>query len=134
MKGYKGFNADMTCRGMQYEVGKTYQIDEQPVLCSRGFHFCDTLSACFDFYDPKDSVFCEIEAGGDIKGDDKKRVTNFISVITMLAPKDVWRAYYGYGYGNSYGDSNGYCYGYGNGYGYGDGYRNIQRIMIFKED
>lgn len=24
VKGYKGFNEDMTCRGFQYEIGKEY--------------------------------------------------------------------------------------------------------------
>lgn len=28
MKAYKGFNPDMTCRGFQYEEGKTYETDE----------------------------------------------------------------------------------------------------------
>lgn len=36
MKAYKGFNKDMTCRGFQYEIGKTYETDEAD-LCNSGF-------------------------------------------------------------------------------------------------
>ena len=43
MKGYKAFNGDMTCRGMKYEVGKTYKINEEPVCCKIGFHFCKNI-------------------------------------------------------------------------------------------
>ena len=38
MKGYKVFNPDWTCRDMQYEVGKSYEMEEKPVICERGFH------------------------------------------------------------------------------------------------
>ena len=39
MKAYKGFNPDMTCRGFQYEEGKTYETDKAE-LCECGFHAC----------------------------------------------------------------------------------------------
>lgn len=51
--GYKGFERDFTCRGMQYEVGKTYEIEGKPELCERGFHFCTSPLAVFRFYEPK---------------------------------------------------------------------------------
>lgn len=43
IKAYKGFNADMTCQGFQYEVGKEYELPEgQSVeLCAHGFHACE---------------------------------------------------------------------------------------------
>lgn len=28
IKGYKAFNKDMTCRFMQYEIGKEYKMEE----------------------------------------------------------------------------------------------------------
>ena len=39
IRGYKGLNADWTCRVMQYEVGKTYTHDGPLSLCSSGLHF-----------------------------------------------------------------------------------------------
>ena len=39
MKAYKGFNADMTCRGCQYKEGETYHEDIAD-LCHKGFHLC----------------------------------------------------------------------------------------------
>jgi hypothetical protein len=38
MKGYKGFNKDMKCRGFQYEVGKTYEADNAK-CCETGYYF-----------------------------------------------------------------------------------------------
>ena len=43
MEGYKVFEPDWTCRGFQYEVGKTFEEDVTPSCCNRGFHFCKEL-------------------------------------------------------------------------------------------
>lgn len=32
MKGYKAFNSNWTCRGFQFKVGETYEIDAEPIL------------------------------------------------------------------------------------------------------
>ena len=39
VKGFKGFNEDLTCRGFQYEIGKTYKHNGEVELCRSGFHF-----------------------------------------------------------------------------------------------
>ena len=33
MKGYKGMTKDMTCRGMPFEIGKSYHIEGNVRLC-----------------------------------------------------------------------------------------------------
>ena len=53
MKAYKGFNPDMTCRGFQYEEGKTYETDEA-TLCEKGFHACLAPLDVFSYYQPCD--------------------------------------------------------------------------------
>ena len=65
MKAYKGFNPDMTCRGFQYEEGKTYETDEA-TLCEKGFHACLAPLDVFSYYPPCDdngnlNKFHEIE-------------------------------------------------------------------------
>ena len=43
MKGYKVFNSDWTCRGYQYEVGKTYEMAESPKCYEMGFHYSNSF-------------------------------------------------------------------------------------------
>ena len=87
MKGYKVFNSDWTCRGYQYEIGKTYEIAESPKCCKVGFHFCEKLADCFNYYsfDPNNKV-AEIEAIGEIHFDDtnSKCCTNKIVILKEL--------------------------------------------------
>ena len=84
-KAYKAFNADLTCRGFQYEEGKTYEMDENPELCIRGFHACLNLLDVFNYYNGvfgEDVVVHEVELDGvsdeKNKGDSKvvaKKIT-----------------------------------------------------------
>ena len=59
-KAFKGFKKDLTCRGFQYEAGKTYE-EESADLCNRGFHACEKPVDCFNHYAPGESVFREVE-------------------------------------------------------------------------
>ena len=71
MKGYKAFNKDLQCRDMQYKIGETYELGDTPICCQRGFHFCKSISDCYNFYDMTDETrICEVEALGKIVTDD----------------------------------------------------------------
>lgn len=65
MKAYKGFNRDMTCKGFQYEEGKTYETDEAK-CCETGFHACENPIDCFQYYHPIISEYHEVECEGKI--------------------------------------------------------------------
>ena len=69
IKGYKGFNPDMTCRGFQYETGKEYDTDGAKA-CERGFHFCENPFDVWGYYPPcgedgRLNRFCEVEGSGE---------------------------------------------------------------------
>ena len=87
MIGYKAFNADMTCRDMQYEIGKSYEMDGEIKLCNKGYHFCENIADCFAYYGSDDARFAKIEAYGDvIKSDeDSKCVTNKIRIVEEIS-------------------------------------------------
>ena len=121
-KGYKGFDSHLSCRGFQYEIGKSYHYDGNIHLCSSGFHYCDELGQCFDFYEKYSSRFCEVEAFGDVKKTTEKNCCSDIRIVRELSREEINKHIYGYGYGNGYGD--GYGNGYGDGYDYGDGNGN----------
>lgn len=59
MKAYKGFNKDMTCRGFQFEEGKSYE-EKEVKLCSKGFHACENPIDCLNYYRPSNSVYHEV--------------------------------------------------------------------------
>ena len=89
VKGYKGFNQDLTCRGFQYEIGKTYEYDGDIELCRQGFHFCRKLQNVHDFYNLKQSRICEIEADGKIEDDGIKSVCSRISIVRELSREEI---------------------------------------------
>ena len=92
MKGFKVFNSDWTCRGFQFEVGKTFTEDVTPVCCDRGFHFCTKAADCFKYYDfNPDNKVAEVEALGDIdtNNDDSKCCTNKIHIIREITWQEV---------------------------------------------
>ena len=138
MRGYKGFGKDLKCRGMQYEVGKTYHQDGKIRTCENGLHFCKYLNQVFSFYDLYEgSRYCEVEAFGEI---DFSRVVKFaasdIRIVRELSEIEINRCQYGSSYsyvhddnlifGNGFSHGYGYPYGagrgHGEGYAYGDGY------------
>lgn len=84
-KAYKAFNVDMTCRGFQYEEGKTFKINGKPELCMCGFHACLNLMDVFNYYDGvigKDIVVHEVKLEGvsDEKSYDSKVVAKKITI------------------------------------------------------
>lgn len=92
MKGYKVFKPDWTCRGYQFEVGKTFTEDVKPVCCDRGFHFCTKVVDCFKYYAfNSDNKVAEVEALGEIdtNEDYSKCSTNKIHIIREITWHEV---------------------------------------------
>ena len=92
MKGYKVFKPDWTCRGYQFEVGKTFTEDVTPVCCDSGFHFCTKAADCFKYYAFNlDNKVAEVEALGDIdtSNGDSKCSTNKIHIIREITWHEV---------------------------------------------
>ena len=81
MKAYKGFNADMTCRGFQYKEGETYHEDIAD-LCHKGFHACEHPLDVLAYYPPNSSVYHEVELEevSDERGHDSKVCAKIIRV------------------------------------------------------
>ena len=105
MKGYKAFNNDLTCRDFQYEIGQVYEIDEVPVVCQIGFHFCKNIQDVYNFYDMNNNTrVCEIEALVDIVStpDNTKFCTNKIKIVREITEEWIRR-------GNANHTSTGFC-------------------------
>ena len=87
----KGFDKDLRCRGMQFEVGKEYSTgvaDADISLCTNTvFHFCDSLRKVHTYYSvipEEDNRFCEIEVLGALVSDDTKCGSNRIRIVREI--------------------------------------------------
>lgn len=90
IKGYKGFNSDLTCRDFQYEVGEEYHC-EKAVACVEGFHFCENLNDVFYFYPPSTSKgpnrYCIVIGRGEFSTDnDRKIACTDIKIVSEITP------------------------------------------------
>ena len=77
MKGYKGFNPGMVCRGKQYAENTVFE-EEDAVICESGMHFCQNPFDVLDYYglvrdDGSLNEVAEVETIEDPKTDDGKK-------------------------------------------------------------
>ena len=97
IKGYKGFNKDMTCRGKQYKENTTYEEDGTEICEAGMMHFCENPYDVLDYYpfvneDGDISDFAEVEAVGEVKKDENKSATNKLHIGAKLGLKGFVKA------------------------------------------
>ena len=98
MKAYKGFDKNLQCRGLQYEIGGTQEVDKVK-LCNQGLHACEAPLDVFSYYAPGEgSRYCEVEMEGvsDERGGDSKRVAKKLTVGAEIGIPGLVKAHVEY--------------------------------------
>jgi len=92
VKGFKIFNPDFSCNGMQYKENDKFKHTGAIEICSRGLHFCLKAQDCFRYYsfDPA-NIVCEVEAIGKVvyHEEDSKACTDILVVGRRLSWHEV---------------------------------------------
>ena len=98
IKGFKGFDKDLKCRGYQYEVGQDFQEEGKIEACSKGFHFCENPFDVFSYYPPSSengiNRYCVVEGGGSIDkdSDDTKIACSKLHISAEIGLKGLVEA------------------------------------------
>ena len=98
MKAYKGFDKNLRCKGLQYEIGGTQEVDDVK-LCNHGLHACEAPLDVFNYYAPGNgSRYCEVEMDGvsDERGGDSKRVAKKLTVGAEIGIPGLVKAHIEY--------------------------------------
>ena len=90
MKGYKGFNKGLICRGKQYAEDTVFE-EESAVICKTGMHFCELPHQVFQYYKPgSGNEFAEVEALDEVQTDDgKKFVTTKLKIGKKISVAEL---------------------------------------------
>ena len=91
IKGYKGFEQGLICRGKQYKVGEVF-TESEAVPCESGIHFCKNPLDVLTFYPPVSSIgigipneYAEVEALEEpVTDDGTKFCTTKLKVVRKL--------------------------------------------------
>ena len=98
MKAFKGFDKNLQCRGLQYEIGGTQEFDNVK-LCEKGGHACEAPLDVFNYYAPGDgSRYCVVEMDGvsEERGNDSKRVAKKLTVGAEIGIPGLVKAHIEY--------------------------------------
>ena len=77
MKGFKGFDKGLVCRGKKYKENTVFE-EEAAEICKSGMHFCENPFYVLDYYDLVNTdgsfnEFAEVEALDKCLTDDNKK-------------------------------------------------------------
>jgi hypothetical protein len=91
VEAVKAFSLDWTCRGYQYEVGKTYEHDGEVMACHGGFHACENPLDTFAYYEPGRSRFALVEMSGEFSrhADDSKIASGRIKIKAEIGIPEI---------------------------------------------
>ena len=89
IKGYKGFNPGLICKGKQYAENSTFE-EQEANLCRSGMHFCQNPMDVLEYYpfvnsDGEFNEFAEVTADGDTKTDGNKSCTTKLHIGAKLS-------------------------------------------------
>ena len=92
----KGFDKNLCCWGMQFEVGKIYDTgakDDEIRLCSNTvYHYCDNIKQVHTHYScnpAQQNRFCEIEVLGAEVTDGEKCGSNKIKLVREIVGDEL---------------------------------------------
>ena len=77
MKGYKGFEPGLICKGKQYAEDTVFK-EPKAKICEAGMHFCENPFDVLDYYsivnqNAEFNDFAKVEAVGDVETNDGKK-------------------------------------------------------------
>ena len=97
MKGYKGFNKGLICRGKQYAENTVFEEDDA-IICEKGMHFCVDPLEVLNYYpmfneDGEENEFAEVEALDDaVTNDGKKYASKKLKIIKKISLDELFAA------------------------------------------
>ena len=100
MKVYKATDKDMKCRDIQYELGKTAEVEGDIELCKNGLHACEMPLDVLGYYAPGGgSRYFEAEledVSGERRSDDTKRVGKKLTLSAEIGIPGLVKAHVEY--------------------------------------
>lgn len=85
MIAYKGFAPGLVCRGYQFQMG--LNVTDKANCAQNGFHCAEDPLDCLSYYPDMDhSVYCLVNAGGDVDedGNDSKISCTELTILKKL--------------------------------------------------
>ena len=90
MIGYKGFDRNLCCKDMQYELNHVHEHIGTLLMCNSGFHFCTVPVNVLRYYpNVEGNKYAIIEASNVIKHKEDKSVTNRLIIKKLLTYEEL---------------------------------------------
>jgi len=89
---FKGLDRNFSCRGHQFEVGKTYEVAAEKVkVCEGGFHACTNPIDIWKYYGPYETRYARVECLGitDTHKEDSKIACEKIKIVEELSLSEL---------------------------------------------